>query len=97
MEKVVGAVGHEVFLGEELDRIGQQRVDEAEVGQPQPLAEPEDRGAIGADAVLNQGAAFALEPQQDDRQIQHHQQHDDRFDRADYQFSRHGRQARRSV
>jgi len=50
---IFGAVGHEVFLGEKLQRIGDQRVNQAQIGQAHPLAEPGNRGAIRADPVLD--------------------------------------------
>ncbi len=54
MDEAIGAVGHEVFLREHFDRIGEDGVDDAEVGQSETLADAEDIRAIGADAILNQ-------------------------------------------
>ena len=97
VEKLVRAVGHEVFLGKKLQRIGEQRVDQAQVGQAHPLAEPGYRGAIGADTVLDKRAALALDPQQDARQVEDHHHDDDRLDRSDQKVNQHGRQARRQA
>ena len=55
VQQPVGAGGHDVLLGEELERVGHQRVDQAEAG------EAEDGGPVGADAILDERAALALE------------------------------------
>ncbi len=72
VQELVGARRDDVLLGEHLDRVGDQRVDDAEVERQEAT---EDVGAVGADAVLDERAALALDPEQHDAQVEHHQQH----------------------
>jgi hypothetical protein len=64
-------------------------VDQPEVWETEPPSNPENRRTIRADAVLDKGAALALEPKQNGRQVQHQYEDYDRLDCADQEFSRH--------
>jgi hypothetical protein len=65
----VGPGGHEVFLGEHLDGVG-ERMQQAED------ADAEDRGAVGADPVLHDGGLLSLHPGQEPAEVEHHE-HDE--------------------
>ena len=63
MEDPVRAGRDDVFLREHLHGIGE--------GMEQPhQAEAEDAGAVGADAVLNDGRLLALDPGMQPGQVQ---------------------------
>src|SRR5262249_50888968 len=62
--------GHEVFLGQHLDGIGQW-VEETQD------ADAEDARAIGAQPVLHDGGLLALHPGEDAAEVEHHE-HDER-------------------
>ncbi len=79
VQELVGARGHHVFLGEQLERVGDERVDEPEIERHHA----EDVGAVGADAVLDERAALALDPQEDGAHVQHHQKNQQGFDPGD--------------
>ena len=55
-EEAVGIAGHQVFLGEQLDAVGERL-------QPAEFA----ANARGAEAVLNATSHFPLEPNEDER------------------------------
>ena len=60
MEGLERALGHEVLLGEHLDRVGDGMEKAYE-------REAQDVGAVGADAVLHDGALLAFDPAQQAR------------------------------
>ena len=72
-EQPVRVRRHEVFLGEELQAVG-QRVQQA--GEADLLAEDLDDGAVGADAVLDHRALAAVGPGEDRGQVQDEHDHD---------------------
>ena len=73
MEEPVAFGRNEVFLGQELDGIGQQSIHQSKTGKSQ------HGGTIGTDAVLNECTAFSLDPPHDTRQVQHHEHNQSNF------------------
>ena len=73
MQKTISTVGPEVFLGEQLDRVGKQSVDESEVYGEQT----ENAGAVCAETVLYKRAALTLDPQQEGRHLEYREYRDE--------------------
>ena len=73
----------EVFFSEKFDRIGNQGIDQPQAGKAQ------DRGPVGADAVLDQGAPLSLDPGQKTGQIEHHEEDKDGLGRDDPEVDDH--------
>ncbi len=83
MEKLVARRRDKVFFGEKLERIGDQGIDQSQTG------EPENRRAVGADAVLNERASLALDPAENAGQIEDHEEDEKRFGRDNRQINDH--------
>src|SRR5262249_22205098 len=78
VEQPIGAGRNEILFSEQLDGIGYQGVDDAKIERQ--LAE--NGRAVGADAVLEDGAAFALDPQEQPPEVEHHEEHQESEDKA---------------
>jgi len=83
VQEAVDAARNHVFLGEKLQRVGHHRVHQTGPGKT------ENAGPIGADAVLDERAALALNPPEDTGKVQDHADDDERFDRCDAEFDPH--------
>ena len=75
----------DVLLQQELDRVGDERVHQAEAG------EAEDRGPIGADPILDDGADLAFEEHPQPDHLQREQDGEERLARRDRDVDRHAR------
>ena len=73
VQEAVARGRNEIFFGQKLERIGDHRIDQTQTGEAQ------DRCPVGADAVLDQRAAFALNPAQNAGEIEHHSDDKHRF------------------
>ena len=83
VEELVTGRRNEIFFGQELERIGDQSVHQPQTG------ETENRCAVGADTVLNQRAAFALDPAQGAGEIEHHDENQRGFKRNNREIDDH--------
>src|SRR5262249_3510119 len=91
-EQVVDRGRGDVFLEEELDGVGDQRVDQPEAG------EAEDRGPVGADPILDDGADLPLEEHAQGDHLQGEQDGEDRLAGRDRDVHAQGQvPARRSI
>ena len=76
----VRAGRNQIFLAEQLEDV-RERVQQAQHG------DAGDVGAIGADAILHHRALLALDPRDDGRESDHHDEQDE--ERLDDDFDRH--------
>ena len=72
MQKPVAFSGDEVFLDEHLQAVSQ---DLEQTEHP----ETENRGSIGADAILHHRALLAFHPSQDGGKVEHPDEHGENF------------------
>ena len=82
-KKLIAGRRNEVFFGEKLYRVGDHRVDQPHAG------EAENRRAVGADAVLDQRAALALDPTENSGEIENHEKNEKGFDRDNREIDDH--------
>ena len=85
MQKLICAGWDKVFLGEELDRVGYQSINDAQVERQLT----EDCCPVGADAVLHGSTALALNPQEQPSQVEHHQEDHEGQEKGDTEVN-HG-------
>ena len=71
VQQLVRPRRHKVFFGKQLDGVSHQGVYDAKIKGKFS----KHRGSIGTNPVLQNRAAFALYPQQQPAEIQHHQHH----------------------